>query len=98
MRVMLARPPRRDSRDAGLAVPPLGLAYIAASLRNAGHTIRLVDAYALGWSWSRFHRELSHQRPDVLGLSAMTPVADIAARAARMARPYARHIVLGGPH
>jgi radical SAM superfamily enzyme YgiQ (UPF0313 family) len=28
----------------------------------------------------------------------MTPVADVAARAAAIGRPYARHVVLGGPH
>lgn len=98
MRVLLARPPRRDPSDAGLAVPPLGLAYIAAALREAGHAVDLVDAYVLGWTWQRFEDELAQRRPDVLGLSAMTPVADIAARAVRIGRPWARHIILGGPH
>lgn len=98
MRVLLARPPRRDARDAGQSVPPLGLAYIAAALREAGIAVELIDAYALGWSWARFERELARRRPDVLGLSTMTPVADIAARAARLARPQVGRIVLGGPH
>jgi anaerobic magnesium-protoporphyrin IX monomethyl ester cyclase len=98
MRVLLARPPRRDARDAGLSVPPLGLAYIAAALRESGHQVDILDAYALGWGWRRFADAIAQRRPDVLGLSAMTPVADVAARAARIARPYARWIVLGGPH
>ena len=98
MRVLLARPPRRDPSDAGLAVPPLGLAYIAASLRQAGHAVDLIDAYVLGWSWQRFHDELAQRRPDVLGLSAMTPVADVAARAVKLARPWVGRVVLGGPH
>ena len=98
MRVLLARPPRRDLLDAGLCVPPLGLAYIGASLREAGHDVEILDALALDHSWARFERELAARRPDVLGLSAMTPVADVAARAARLGRPYSRWIVLGGPH
>jgi radical SAM superfamily enzyme YgiQ (UPF0313 family) len=98
MRVILARPPRRETGDAGLPVPPLGLAYVAAALREAGHTVDILDAYALGWSWARFADVLAQRRPDVLGLTAMTPVADVAARAARLARPHARHILLGGPH
>jgi radical SAM superfamily enzyme YgiQ (UPF0313 family) len=98
MRVLLARPPRRDATDAGLAVPPLGLAYIAASLRQAGHAVSLVDAYALNWSWRRFETAVREAQADVLGLSAMTPVADVAARALQLARPYVRHTVLGGPH
>ncbi len=98
MKVLLARPPRRDLRDAGLPVPPLGLAYIASALREAGHDVDLIDAYALGWTWTAFEGELARRRPDVLGLSAMTPVADVAARAARLARPHVGRIVLGGPH
>ncbi|MCB9764532.1 MAG: B12-binding domain-containing radical SAM protein [Alphaproteobacteria bacterium] len=98
MRVLLARPPRRDPRDAGLAVPPLGLAYLAGVLRAQGRPVELIDAYALGWSWERFERELALRKPDVLGLSAMTPTADVAHRAAQVARPHARHIILGGPH
>ena len=98
MRVLLARPPRRDRTDAGLPVPPLGLAYIAAALREAGHAVDIVDAYALDWTWQRFHDELMQRRPDVLGLSAMTPVADVAARAVRLGRPWARFVILGGPH
>ena len=98
MRVLLARPPRRDLRDAGLSVPPLGLAYIASALREAGHEVDLLDAYALGWSWQAFEESLISRRPDVLGLSAMTPVADVAARAASLARPHVGRIVLGGPH
>lgn len=98
MRVLLARPPRRDSRDAGQSVPPLGLAYIAAALRADGVQVELIDAYVLGWSWRRFEQHLAQARPDVLGLSTMTPVSDIAARAATLARPHVGRIVLGGPH
>ncbi|MCB9741577.1 MAG: B12-binding domain-containing radical SAM protein [Alphaproteobacteria bacterium] len=98
MTVLLVRPPRRDSRDAGLPVPPLGLAYLAAVLRDAGRPVELLDAYALGWSWRRFEGELARRRPEVLGLGTMTPVADVAYQAARLARPYARRVILGGPH
>ncbi len=60
--------------------------------------MELLDAYALGWTWERFEQELARRRPDVLGLSAMTPVADVAYRAARLGRPHAGRVVLGGPH
>ena len=51
MRVLLARPPRRDRYDSGLSVPPLGLAYIAAVVRDLGHHVEIMDAYALDWTW-----------------------------------------------
>ena len=96
--MLLVRPPRRDSRDAGLPVPPLGLAYLAGELREAGRPVEILDAYALGWSWERFEAELARRSPDVVGLGTMTPVADVAYRAARIARRYARTVVMGGPH
>ena len=41
MNVLLIRPPRRNIYDAGLSVPPLGLAYIASSLQEQGHTVEI---------------------------------------------------------
>jgi len=96
--MLLARPPRRDASDRGLSVPPLGLAYLAGTLQAAGRPVTILDAYALGWSWRRFEAEIARRKPDVLGLTAMTPVSDVAYRAARLARPHAGRIVLGGPH
>ena len=98
MSVLLVRPPRRDARDAGLPVPPLGLAYLAGVSARAGRQVEILDAYALDWSWARFEQELAHRRPDVLGLGTMTPVADVAYRAVKIARRYAGQIIMGGPH
>ena len=46
MRVCLVRPPTLSSSSAvgQDAVPPLGLAYVAAALRAAGHAVQAVDA------------------------------------------------------
>ena len=98
LKLLLVRPPRRDPSDAGLSVPPLGLAYIAAVARDGGHDVEIIDAYALDMSWAEFEAQIRSRRPDVLGLSAMTPVADVAARAVNLARAHAGRIVLGGPH
>ena len=96
--MLLVRPPRRNARDAGLPVPPLGLAYLAGVMRAAGRPVEVLDAYALGWSWERFEREVARRKPDVLGLGTMTPVSDVAYRACALARPHAATIVMGGPH
>ena len=79
--------PRAETADAGLSVPPLGLAYIAAVARDGGHDVEIIDAYALDMSWSEFEAQVRVRRPDVLGLSAMTPVADVAARAVNWRAP-----------
>ena len=76
----------------------MGLAYVGASLESHGHDVQILDAYALRWSWNRFTETIKSIRPDVLGLKAMTPTADSAAKTTQAARPYASHIVLGGPH
>jgi len=98
VKTVLLRPPRRDARDRGLAIPPLGLAYLAATLRAQGRPVTLLDAYALDWSWEETRQEIVRLRPDVLGLGCMTPVADVAYRAAEALRPLVGRIVLGGPH
>ncbi len=98
MHILLARPPRRDNRDAGLPIPPLGLAYLASTLEAQGRRVEILDAYSLGWSWDQFEQAIIDRKPDVLGLGTMTPVAPTAWRAARIARPHVKHIVLGGPH
>lgn len=98
MKVLLVRPPRRHAHDVALCVPPLGLAYVASALREAGHEVDILDAFALRWTWARLETEFARRRPDLVGLGAMTPTADLAARAARLARPHARWLVLGGPH
>jgi len=98
MRLLLVRPPRRNANDTGLSVPPLGLAYIAAMVRQSKHEVDILDAYALNMSWTDFEAEIAKRRPEVVGITAMTPVADVAARAVNIVRPYVERIVIGGPH
>ena len=98
MRVLLIRPPRRNAWDISLNIPPLGLAYIAASTRNAGHQVEILDCYALRWSWDKFAKEMRTRKVDVIGFSAMTPVWDVVERAIQICRDSADKIVIGGPH
>ena len=98
MNVLLIRPPRRNIYDAGLSVPPLGLAYIAASLRKQGHDVEILDAYALRWSWSKMSQHLKNIFVDVIGFTVMTPMLDTVVKATRIVRSSCRFLVVGGPH
>ena len=89
---------RKIPKSAWALCALLGLAYIAAMARSLGHSVEIIDAYATGMSWSGFEQRIQELQPEVLGFSAMTPVADVVARAVRLCRPHAGKIVLGGPH
>jgi anaerobic magnesium-protoporphyrin IX monomethyl ester cyclase len=98
LNILFIRPPRRNYWDISLCVPPLGLAYVAAVARNAGHNVRILDAYALRWSWKEFEREIAKESVDVIGFSMMTPMKDVVGRAIEICRSSAKKIVVGGPH
>lgn len=48
MNVLLIQPPVRDFYQTSMRTQPLGLAYLAAVLRQAGHTVSLLDCQAPG--------------------------------------------------
>jgi radical SAM superfamily enzyme YgiQ (UPF0313 family) len=102
-RLVLVNPPfqARIRRIAQTSLgPPLGLAYVAAAAREAGHDVAIVDANALGYDLDQAARAALDLRPDVLGLTAVTPTVPLAgqiAAHAKAARPDLP-VLLGGPH
>jgi anaerobic magnesium-protoporphyrin IX monomethyl ester cyclase len=98
MYILLLNPPAREKQSESFIVPPLGLGYIAASLRQAGYSVSIKDALAEQMSWSDLDNFLKSERPDILGLNTMTPVIDAAFAAIRIARSYVSTIIVGGPH
>jgi radical SAM superfamily enzyme YgiQ (UPF0313 family) len=97
MTILLLNPPARRPGLESLVVPPLGLAYLAAVLRQAGYEVKIKDAFAEGLGWEALGAYLAGMRPDILGLSSMAPTIDLAYKTVQLARPYAKHIVMGGP-
>ena len=79
MRVLLALPPDIHNLEiykvAGMNAPPLGLAYIASLLEKAGHKVRIIDSPTLKMSAKEFLHEVKSWKPDMIGLSLMTPTA-----------------------
>lgn len=98
MNILLIQAPPRGKEPRDHLVPPLGLAYLAGVLERDGYTVRILDALAEGLSWRKFEERIKAEGAEILGFTGMSPVIDTTFRAIRIARAYARHIILGGPH
>jgi radical SAM superfamily enzyme YgiQ (UPF0313 family) len=86
--------------DVGATLPSLGLLTLGATLRQAGHRVRIVDASAQGLSYEQTLEEIRKHRPDVVGLTAVTPsIVKTASLASTIKAVYPSiPIVVGGPH
>ena len=83
--VLLVYPFFRRSLDRSrFRFPPLGPAYVAASLRQAGHDVRLLDCTFLGRERAR--RLALAARADVVGVYCMATMRDDALWFARQLR------------
>lgn len=98
MKILLINPPPRSPGQANVLVPPLGLAYLAAMLEKNHLPVEILDANVLRLTWEKFRQMVAQKRPDLIGLTGMTPTIDTTFKAAQICRPYCRWLVLGGPH
>jgi radical SAM superfamily enzyme YgiQ (UPF0313 family) len=78
-----------------LVTPPLGLGYLASSLREAGHDVAIEDCILTGRSPPRV---LSEHTPDIVAVSAMTPYYMSALSYIKEARSRGLITILGGNH
>ncbi len=79
---------------------PIGLAYLAAVLKEKEHEVTVVDCPALEIDHEKLKAKLSSFEPDVVGITSMTPTIQstlMSARVAKEACPEAI-VTLGGPH
>jgi len=99
LKILLIQAPDRRVDDNPLAMVPLGLAYLAACARRAGHAdVTIIDACGEGLDWSEFSDRISARRWDVVGITALTPVFDSVRRAMGLCRPHTRYLFIGGAH
>lgn len=80
--------------------PPLGLLYIASSLREAGVEVRLIDQLAEKVPDEKLLKRVERYSPEIVGLSMMTWQATKAAKLSAMIKEQLpdTHIVFGGVH
>ena len=79
-------------------LPPLGLAYIASALEEAGHQVDLIDAIALCLSKEEVIERIEQFDPELVGITAMTPTFHGALEAAKIAKKNNRKTLIGGVH
>jgi radical SAM superfamily enzyme YgiQ (UPF0313 family) len=104
-RVILLAPPYLDlygkiSKAAGRYFP-LGIAYVAAYLREyGGHDVQMYEPEAQGLTHDAIRGIIRKGRPDVVGITSSTPNFPRAATLGRMVRATSpdTKIVLGGVH
>lgn len=79
--------------------PPLGIAYLAAVLRENNHEVRLIDQNELSDD-KEFIQKLKQYNPDLIGFSVQTTSLNIAFRYAEMAKQELPNsfLIFGGPH
>ncbi len=102
--VLLINPPlskaelyRRGAAVAQSKVEPLGLAYIAAALEQAGHNVRIIDGIAEETSIERISAGAQHF--DFVGVSAYTSFVKRAFEAVDAIKAASgATIIFGGPH
>ncbi|MBL7197035.1 MAG: cobalamin-dependent protein [Candidatus Omnitrophica bacterium] len=106
MRVIFIVPPYgniygsfRSILKRGFLNPPLGLCYLAACLKKAGHEVRIIDSEAEGYMLEDIVKTVKLYLPDLIGITATSPEfinTSLIARALK--ETSSTPIVLGGAH
>jgi len=86
--------------EAGTFMPPLGIASLAAVVRNAGHEVSILDCEALGLSPSQSTQSIAAWKPDYVGFSSTTLGIFAAGEVAKILQDNQNNlkIIIGGPH
>jgi len=97
MRVLLVNPHYPVSETPS---PPLGLAFLAASLERSGVEVALLDFVVFPYSRAFLEAEMRRVRPDMVGITAVTMTYDHAAGVVRDVKAIDARVttVMGGPH
>ena len=96
-KILLIYPPSRTQSHFSC---PMGLLMLGAVLENAGYDVRLLDANAVGrrLTSDEIVEIATHMRPDVIGITLVTPLVKEAYRLASGLRACGAKLIAGGPH
>ena len=112
MKVVLINPPEMIAGEQGgtgfgarsfvkqlRVLPPLGLAYLAAELKKAGHDMHIIDANALRIGPEEVVSKAGALNPDIIGITCVTPLLPVVAHICRSLKKLlpAVRVIVGGP-
>ena len=100
IKVALVIPPTLDMGKMWCPNLPIGLAYLAAVIEKAGYELALIDCQALEIDHKMLGAKFASFKPDVVGVTSVTPFIHSTLLAARVAKENCPNtpVVLGGPH
>lgn len=99
MKIVLINPNFEGSLESKRSYIPLGLAYIAAVVRESKrHEFKVIDAAALEMSDKRLTEELKKFKPDFIALGAVTDLMEASVRVCNLAKKLGIKTILGGVH
>ncbi len=98
MSVLLVNPPALARAPARIATPPMGLAYLCASIEAEGISASVLDAEALRLSPGQVAQKARDIGPRIIGVTSITPLANAAYATLEALRPEAGCLVIGGAH
>jgi radical SAM superfamily enzyme YgiQ (UPF0313 family) len=80
--------------------PPIGLAFLSSYLKEQGHEVELIDMQGLLMDSRELAVRITEIKPDIVGITAMTPTIPEALQAAAIAKNVvpAALTILGGVH
>lgn len=79
-------------------LPPLGISYLASALEKSGHNVQIIDAKAEALSAEDVRCRIKNFKPDLVGITSMTPSFHGAQEAAVIAKEEGAITVIGGVH
>ncbi|MFA6142001.1 MAG: radical SAM protein [Candidatus Omnitrophota bacterium] len=82
-----------------MALPPLGLMYLATPLLGAGHQVIILDAHTLQLSNGEIAREAARINPDLIGITVYSTYLTVVHYLTEILKKTVNvPILLGGPH
>ncbi len=98
MKILLVKVPS----DMHVILPPIGLGYVAAYLKNKikDIDIKILDCLKEGYNHKDFKEYILKEKPNVVGLTAFTMEINSALKCAEIIKQIDKNIitVIGGPH